>query len=112
MLEGLFATVTNVDFDPARIEEHLAQAAAARDKARGLYEAACAQAGKTPEKLSGPAAWQPAADRAGLVRQGEEVGVPKFQAILGTDIAGLLGTGALRTERGRGLRRSRPGAGL
>ena len=46
MLEGLFATVTNVDFDPARIEEHLAQAAAARDKARGLYEAACAQGGQ------------------------------------------------------------------
>ena len=90
MLEGLFATVTNVDFDPARIEEHLAQIAAARDKARGLYEAACAKAGKTPEKLLGPAAWQPAADRAGLVRQGEEVGVPRFQATLGTDIAGLL----------------------
>jgi len=40
--------------------------------------------------LAGPAAWQPAADRAGLVRQGEEVGVPSFQATLGTDIAGLL----------------------
>ena len=90
MLECLFATVTNVDFDPARIEEHLAQAAAARDKARRLYEAACVKAGKTPEKLAGPAAWQPAADRAGLIRQGEEVGVPKFQATLGTDIAGLL----------------------
>ncbi len=46
MLEFLFATVTNVDFDPARIEEHLAQAAAARDKARRLYEAACAKAGQ------------------------------------------------------------------
>jgi len=90
MLECLFATVTNVDFDPARIEEHLAQAAAARDKARKLYEAACANAGQTPEKLAGPAAWQPAADRAGLVRQGEEVGVPRFQAVLGPDTAGLL----------------------
>ncbi len=90
MLEGLFATVTNVDFDSARIEEHLAQVAAARDKARQLYEAACVRAGKTPEKLAGPAAWQPAADRHGLVSQGEEVGVPRFQATLGTDIAGLL----------------------
>ena len=90
MLECLFATVTNVDFDPARVETHLRQAAAARDKARTLYEAACAKAGQTPEKLSGPAAWQPAADRAGLVRQGEEVGIPRFQATLGVDIAGLL----------------------
>ena len=90
MLESLFATVTNVDFDPARIEDHLAQAAAARDKARALYEAACAKAGQTPEKFAGPAAWQPAADRAGLVCQGEEVGVPRFQAVLGADTAGLL----------------------
>jgi len=90
VLECLFATVTNVDFDPARVEEHLTQAAAARDRARGLYEAGCAKVGKTPEKLSGPAGWQPAADRAGLVRQGEEVGVPRFQATLGIDVAGLL----------------------
>ena len=95
MLECLFATVTNVDFDPARIEKHLRQAAAARDKARHLYEIACIKAGQAPEKLAAPAngypaAWQPAADRAGLVRQGEEVGVPKFQAVLGPDIAGLL----------------------
>ena len=90
MLECLFATVTNVDFDPARIEKHLLQAAMARDKARHLYETACAKAGQAPEKLAGPAAWQPAANRAGLVRQGEEVGVPKFQAVLGADIAGLL----------------------
>ena len=46
MLEGLFATVTNVDFDPARIEKHLRQAAAARDKARHLYEIACIKAGQ------------------------------------------------------------------
>jgi hydroxylamine reductase len=90
MLEGLFATVTNVDFDPARIEAHLTQVAAARDKAREIYHAACVKVGKAPAQLAGPAAWQPAADRAGLVRQGEEVGVPRFQATLGTDIAGLL----------------------
>ncbi len=65
MLESLFATVTNVDFDPARIEKHLRQAAMARDKARHLYEIACIKAGQAPEKLAGPAVWQPATDRAG-----------------------------------------------
>ncbi len=90
MLEGLFATVTNVDFDPARIVKHLRQAATARDKARHLYEIACIKAGHAQEKLAGPAAWRPARDRAGLVSQGEEVGVPIFQAVLGPDIAGLL----------------------
>ena len=53
MLEGLFATVTNVDFDPARMEEHLAQVAAARDKARGLYEAACVR--RARRRRSSPA---------------------------------------------------------
>ena len=90
VLEGLFATVTNVDFDPARIVEHLHQAATALDKARNLYEAACAKSGQMPEKLGGPAAWQPASDQAGLVRQGEDVGVLKSQAVLGPDFAGLL----------------------
>ena len=83
MIEGLFATVTNVDFDPAAAEGHLAQAAAARDKARTMYEAACRKAGKTAEKLAGPAAWQPAADLDGLVRQGVEVSVTRQQAALG-----------------------------
>ncbi len=90
MLECLFATVTNVDFDPGRIVGHLTQAAAARDNARELYETACAETGQTAERLSGPAAWQPAADRAALVRHGEAVGVPRLQGALGPDIAGLL----------------------
>jgi hydroxylamine reductase len=90
MLEGLFATVTNVDFDPQRLQGHLLQAAEIRDKARALYEAACRKAGKTAESLAGPAAWQPAADIAGLVRQGAEVAVTKRQVALGADVAGLL----------------------
>ncbi len=90
VIEGLFATVTNVDFDPQRLQGHLTQAAALRDKARTLYEAACRTAGKTAEKLAGPAAWQPAANLDGLVRQGVEVSVTRQQAALGPDVAGLL----------------------
>ncbi len=48
---------------------------------------------------------------AGLVRQGEEVAIPKFQATLGHRHRRPAGTDPLRTERGRRLRRSRPGAG-
>jgi hydroxylamine reductase len=90
MIEALFATVTNVDFDPVRLQQHLAQAAAMRDKARAMYTAACAKAGKTSEKLSGPAAWAPAANLEGLLRQAEEVSIPKSLATLGPDVAGLL----------------------
>jgi hydroxylamine reductase len=89
VLQYLFATVTNVDFDPARLQGHLIEAAKMRDKAKALYESACAKAGKKAESLSGPAAWQPAADLAGLVRQGEEASIAKRQVSLGVDVAGL-----------------------
>lgn len=89
VLEFLFATVTNVDFDPERLEQHLIDAAKIRDKAKTLYESACAKQGKTPETLSGPAAWQSAADLDGLVRQGEDVSITKRQVQLGDDTTGL-----------------------
>ena len=85
----LFATVTNVDFDPQRLRGPFARRGQIRDKAKALYETACAKAGKTPETLNGPAAWQPAADLAGLVRQGEEVSITKRQVRLGNDATGL-----------------------
>jgi hydroxylamine reductase len=90
VIEGLFATVTNVDFDPIRLDKHLRQAAAARDRAKALYESACAKAGKAPEKLNGAAAWQPAATIEGLEAQAAEVSIPKRQVALGPDISGLL----------------------
>jgi hydroxylamine reductase len=89
VLEFLFATVTNVDFDPARLQGHLADAARVRDRAKALYQSACVKAGKTPEVLSGPAAWQPAADLEGLARQGEEASLVKRQVQLGADATGL-----------------------
>jgi len=89
VVEALFATVTNVDFDPERIEWHLREAARLRDRAKGLYEDACKKQGKQPESLTGPAAWQPAADREGLLRQAEEVSIPKRRTQLGEDVTGL-----------------------
>ncbi len=89
VVEALFATVTNVDFDPQRLEHHLAEAAAARDQAKKLYEAACVKAGQQPEKLAGPAAWKPAADLAGLIQQGEELSLTKRKSLFGDDLTGL-----------------------
>lgn len=87
--EAVFSTVTNVDFDPERLEGWLRCAAATRDKARALYEKAAAEKGVPAEDLTGPAAWQCAADTEGLLRQGEQVGVESSKAALGDDIAGL-----------------------
>ena len=89
VIEALFSTVTNVDFDPRRLEELLHQAAKIRDKAKSMYESACASAGQTPETLTGAAAWQPAEDIDGLANQAEEVAIAKRQVIFGEDVAGL-----------------------
>jgi len=89
VVEALFSTVTNVDFDPARLETLLRKAAELLAKARVLYEEACEKSGATPEALGGPVGWSPAKDTAGLVAQGEEVGIKKRAASLGDDLTGL-----------------------
>jgi hydroxylamine reductase len=89
IVEALFSTVTNVNFDPERYVGVLKGLAAARDRAKALYDDACRKAGKTPEELTGPATWQPAADLAGLVKQGLDVSIPARRARLGDDVTGL-----------------------
>ena len=89
VVEALFTTVTNVNFDPARLRDLLSRAADMRDKARALYEGACAGADREPEQLDGPAAWQPASDPAGLIRQGQEIGVAARSDALGADVTAL-----------------------
>jgi hydroxylamine reductase len=96
VIEALFTTVTNVNFDAERIAQLVRRAATLRDKAKALYEAACKKAGKTPEKLGGPAtpgqspaAFHPAADLAGLVAQGHEVGILARKRALGEEATAL-----------------------
>jgi len=89
VVEALFATVTNVDFDPERLVGHLRDAATMRDRAKDLYEQACRDAGKEPETLGGPAGWQPAEGLDGLIDQGKAVGIADRRVTLGEDVAGL-----------------------
>jgi hydroxylamine reductase len=89
VMEALFTTVTNVNFDPQRLAHLLRQAAAARDRARALYLTACASQGRHPETLGAPATWVPGTDLDGLVRQGEEVSPATSIRGLGADLAGL-----------------------
>ena len=89
VIEALFTTVTNVNFDPERLQGLLAEAAAMRDRAKKLYEDASRKAGKTPEALAGPAVWRPAADIDGLVKQAGEIGIRVRMDSLGEDITGL-----------------------
>ena len=89
VIEALFSTVTNVDFDEARLEALVVKAAGIRDKAKALYEEACSAAGKTPETPDGPAAWSPAAHIDGLVAQGESVGIESRREKTDADILSL-----------------------
>ncbi|MEW5826693.1 MAG: hydroxylamine reductase [Candidatus Bipolaricaulota bacterium] len=89
VLEALFTTVTNVNFDADRLEELVRQAAAVRDRARSLVASAARAAGQTPGEPNGPARFEPAASRDGLLVQAEQVGLPARQRRLGADAVGL-----------------------
>src|SRR5512137_412969 len=80
VLDGLFTTVTNVNFDPARLRVLLQLCHRLKEKARGLYEQAYkAKTGSTaPPVTAEAAAWTPPADLAGLVAQGEAHGLSTF----------------------------------
>lgn len=89
IVEALFSTVTNVNFDPGRLRTLLQRAGEVMTRARGMYEKACAAAGRKPERLSGPAEWTPAADAAGLLEQAEAASHTHQRERLGDDISGL-----------------------
>ena len=89
ILEALFTTVTNVNFDPERLEKIIRNAAKLKNQARSLYETAAKAAGSTVEVLDGPAAWVPAPDRAGLVKQAEALQIDKEIAVKGADVVGV-----------------------
>jgi hydroxylamine reductase len=82
---ALFTTVTNVNFDPARLEGQVRDMAKQTERARSLYEAAAGSGAVASERPS----WKPAGDLAGLVRQGEGAGVAVRTKRLGADVTGL-----------------------
>src|SRR5690242_13528151 len=83
MFEGLFSTVTNVDFDPVQLAAKLRTCYDLKEKVKSLYETAYREKNNgahAPAITDGPAAWVIADDLAGLVKQGEAHGV-KSQAL-------------------------------
>ncbi len=93
MLDGLFTTVTNVDFDAEDVARVIRQAAEIKDKAKAL-------AGHAGVPVPAAADWRPAADLAGLAQQGEEHGVnseaidPDIKSVQEILIYGLKGYAA------------------
>ena len=89
VIEALFTTVTNVNFDPERLRRLIMKASDILENMRALYEKACLDKGFTPEVLDGPADWKPADDISGLVKQGEDVSIQGRIDAYGDDVAGL-----------------------
>ena len=87
--EALFTTVTNVNFDPERLEKLIRVGVARREEARALYEVACRKATKEIDTPKGPAAWSPADTLQELIAQGREVGIKPRLDKDGPDVTGL-----------------------
>ena len=85
ILFGLFTTLTNVNFNRARFVELIAEAARVRDRVRAAWEAANPSAAP----LGGPAAFTPAADLAGLLKQAGPASVRTGIELVGEDVVGL-----------------------
>jgi len=75
--EGLFTTVTNVDFDPERIAPMIRKAASLRDELTAKLQAA----GKPAGLPGGAAPLQPADTLAGMASQGEARGIRSYPAV-------------------------------
>lgn len=89
VVEALFTTVTNVNFDAERMRGLILKAAAIKGKLKELYLEACKKAGKNPEELNGPAAWNPATDLEDLLLQGASVSIIQRTGQFGADYTGL-----------------------
>jgi hydroxylamine reductase len=88
-VEALFTTITNVNFDPERLDALLKRAIEIRGIARSLYEYAARSAGQEPETLDGPATWLPASSLDERLAQQSEISIEARRARLGGDVVGL-----------------------
>ena len=90
VVESLFTTITNVNFDPARLQALLAKSVEIKDKAKELYENVCQKAGKSPEQIEDFVAWTGDASLDELVGKGKKVSISGRKVKLGDDAAGLM----------------------
>ena len=88
IVEAMFTTVTNVNFDPARLEQLLRKAAKIGVPLKRQYEEQCKQAGKEPDSLCGDD-YGLADTVEGMIEQGRSFGIDKRLEDPGPDVTGL-----------------------
>jgi len=89
ILQALFTTVTNVNFDPERVKDVADKAVSIQGRARDLYGKACREAKQEPEKMDDGVDWNPADDIQSIIKRVESIGITTRKKNLGDDIAGL-----------------------
>ena len=87
--QALFTTVTNVDFDPDRLEVLIHKAREIGGRLMELYAAGCSKAGKEVESLCPTGCDGPADTREGLLQQAGALRLDKRREELGEDVVGL-----------------------
>ncbi|NGX27876.1 MAG: Hydroxylamine reductase [Candidatus Anoxychlamydiales bacterium] len=90
VIEALFATVTNVDFDDKRFLILIKKGFEIRKKAKDLYESACIKQNKEKETLSGPAVFEVEIDEEKLLTFAKTISITKAFEKFGKDKEGLL----------------------
>ncbi len=87
VVEGLFTTITNVDFDPERVEGYIRRAVELRARAKA---AAGAGAPLPATHLpADPATWTPPPDRAAIVAAAQAFSIAERRAMQGDTVTGL-----------------------
>jgi hydroxylamine reductase len=89
VVEALFATLTNVNFDPVRVAALIDETARMRDRARALYLEAAAAQGISPERFNGASSFQPTSGLDGLIAQGRSHTIPAARLANGDEVADL-----------------------
>ncbi len=88
-LSGLFVTLTNVNFDADEHVIYISELGETLNKARQLYETACAKRGQQKVELLGPAQWQGLSNRDDLQAFAQSLSILKRILAANEDIVGL-----------------------
>ncbi|WP_298443954.1 hydroxylamine reductase [uncultured Ferrimonas sp.] len=87
--QAFFSTLTNVNFDEARLVEYTQECMAFRNRLKAAYEAACAEQGITPEQPEGAAELEISVDKAAMLAVAPQTVVHRGLEQVGEDIVGL-----------------------
>jgi hydroxylamine reductase len=89
VVEALFTTVTNVNFDSARIVNFIKKGYNTLAEARALYEKAASDQGQQPHKIEILESWNPPQTYDEMLAESQGIGIAAKLSELGDDITGL-----------------------